>query len=245
MASRSPSEQRLAAATEAAAPLIAPDGEAVREFRIIVLASGTGTNLQAILDQVHGRDGIAVVGVGSDRPQARALERAETAGIETEAFPTTEYGSRAERDRAIGDWIQARGADLVVLAGYMQLLCPVLVRRFRNRIVNVHPALLPSFPGLDAIGRALEHGVAVTGVTVHFVDEGVDSGPIILQRAVPVPRDRDREALEEQIHRVEHELLPEAVRLIAAGRVGLDDANPRLVRIEPDEGDRASRSGAT
>ena len=203
------------------------------EFRIVVLASGTGSNLQAILDRLHGRDGIAVVGVGSDKPQARALERAEAAGIETETFSAGGYEDRAERDRAIGDWIEARRAHLVVLAGYMQLLSAELVGRFRNRIVNVHPALLPSFPGLDAIGQALEHGVAVTGVTVHFVDEGVDSGPIILQRSVAVPGNRDRATLEEEIHRVEHELLPEAIRLIAAGRVGFDESNPRVVRIKP------------
>jgi phosphoribosylglycinamide formyltransferase-1 len=174
-----------------------------------------------------------VVGVGSDKPQARALERAEAAGIETETFSAGGYEDRAERDRAIGDWIEARRAHLVVLAGYMQLLSAELVGRFRNRIVNVHPALLPSFPGLDAIGQALEHGVAVTGVTVHFVDEGVDSGPIILQRSVAVPGNRDRATLEEEIHRVEHELLPEAIRLIAAGRVGFDESNPRVVRIKP------------
>jgi phosphoribosylglycinamide formyltransferase 1 len=232
MTSRSPSERRLAAPTDAAAQVSVPDREAVREFRIVVLASGTGTNLQAILDHLHGHEGIAVVGVGSDKPQARALERAESEGIETETFPEQEYQDRARRDRAIGDWVEARGADLLVLAGYMQLLSPELVGRFRNRIVNVHPALLPSFPGLDAIGQALEHGVAVTGVTVHFVDEGVDSGPIILQRPVPVPADRDRAALEEEIHRTEHELLPEAIRLIAAGRVGFDESNPRVVRIE-------------
>ena len=200
----------------------------------MVLASGTGTNLQAILDRLHGRDGIAVVGIGSDKPTARALERAAEAGIETGIFTATEYEDRAERDRAIGDWIERQGADLVVLAGYMQLLSSPLVARFRNRIVNVHPALLPAFPGLDAVGQALEHGVAVTGVTVHFVDEGVDSGPIILQRAVPVPLDRDREALEQAIHGVEHELLPRAIRLIAAGRVGFDPANPRVVRIAPE-----------
>jgi phosphoribosylglycinamide formyltransferase-1 len=107
------------------------------------------------------------------------------------------------------------------------------VGRFRNRIVNVHPALLPSFPGLDAIGQALDHGVRVTGVTVHFVDEGVDSGPILLQRPIEVPANRDRAALEDAIHAAEHELLPEAVRLIAAGRVAFDPANPRVVEVQP------------
>ena len=115
----------------------------------------------------------------------------------------------------------------------MQLLSAAFIARFPNRIVNVHPALLPSFPGLDAVGQALAHGVLITGVTVHFVDEGVDSGPIILQRPVPIPRGRDRDELEEAIHRTEHALLPEAIRLVAAGRVSVDPANPRLVRIDP------------
>ena len=207
---------------------------AAGEFRIAVLASGTGTNLQAILDRVHGRDGIVVAGVGSDKPAAAALERAQQAGIATAAFPAEDYPDRRARDAAIADWLAEAGVELVVLAGYMQLLGGEFVRRFANRIVNVHPALLPSFPGLDAVGQALEHGVALTGVTVHFVDEGVDSGPIILQRPVPVPPDRDRETLEEAIHATEHVLLPEAIRLIAAGRVAVDPANPRIVRIRPE-----------
>ncbi len=124
--------------------------------------------------------------------------------------------------------------DLIVLAGYMQLLSERFVERFRNRIVNVHPALLPSFPGLDAIGQAIDHGVGVTGVTVHFVDEGVDSGPIVLQQAVPVPEGRDRAQLEAAIHDVEHVLLPEAIRLIAEGRTAVDESNPRVVRIDRD-----------
>jgi phosphoribosylglycinamide formyltransferase 1 len=199
-------------------------------FRVGVLASGTGTNLQAILDTVHGREA-TVVAVASDKPDARALERARRAGIETASFPPGDYADREARDAAIGDWLEGVHTELIVLAGYMQLLSPRFVRRFENRIVNVHPALLPAFPGLDAIGQALEHGARVTGVTVHFVDEGVDSGPILLQRAIPIPADRDRATLEEEIHAVEHELLPEAVRLIAAGRVGFDPANPRLVEV--------------
>jgi len=206
-------------------------------FRVFVLASGAGTNLQAIIDRVHGRDGVEVAGVGSDKPEAGALDRALAAGIETKVFALGEHADRAARDEAIGDWIEARGGDLVVLAGYMQLLSPAFVARFRNRIVNVHPALLPCFPGLDAIGQALDHGVRVTGVTVHFVDEGVDSGPIILQRAVGLPYTRDRGELEEEIHRVEHELLPRAIRLIADGAVRFDPENPRLVHVDdhPDD----------
>jgi phosphoribosylglycinamide formyltransferase 1 len=205
----------------------------VTKFRIVVLASGSGTNLQAILDQLHGGDeGIEVVGVGSDKADARALERARDARVETAAFPTSEYGDRAARDRALGDWIEERGADLVVLAGYMQLLSPEFVARFRHRVINVHPALLPSFPGIDAVQQAIDHGSKVTGVTVHFIDEGVDSGPIIMQRAVTIPPSRDWDETEELIHATEHELLPETIRLLAAGRIRIDAGNPRLVHVD-------------
>jgi phosphoribosylglycinamide formyltransferase-1 len=173
------------------------------------------------------------VGVASNNPEAFVLERARRAGVETAVFERDRFDDREARDRAIGDWLEERGVDLIVLAGYMELLSASFVERFRGRIINVHPALLPSFPGLDAIGQALAHGVKVTGVSVHFVDEGVDSGPILLQRAVPIPENRDVDELEEQIHIVEHELLPEAVRMIAAGRVRLDPDNPRLVRVQP------------
>jgi len=208
----------------------------VSPFRIVVLASGGGTNLQAILDQLHGgEEGIEVVGVGSDKPGAMALERARKADVETAVFPTSEYGDRDARDRALGDWIEERGADLVVLAGYMQLLSPEFVGRFHHRVVNVHPALLPSFPGIDAVQQAIDHGSKVTGVTVHFVDEGMDSGPIIMQRAVPVAASRDWDETEREIHATEHTLLPEAIRLIAAGRVRIDERNPRLVHIDASE----------
>ncbi len=209
----------------------------VSAFRIVVLASGSGTNLQAILDRIHVDECLdrtqEVVGVASDKPDARALERARDAGIETAVFSRDDYPDRAARDAAMAEWIEARGADLVVLAGYMQLLSPEFVGRFRNRIVNIHPALLPAFPGLDAIGQALEAGVEVTGVTVHFVDEGVDTGPVILQREVPVPAGRDRAKLEEAIHATEHELYPEAIRMIAEGRVRIADSG--LVSVVIDE----------
>ena len=201
-------------------------------LRVAVLASGSGTNLQAILDQLHGRE-VEVVGVVSDKPEAKALERGEAAGVETAAFPSSDFASREARDAAIASWLGERGVELVVLAGYMQLLSPSFIARFPNRIVNVHPALLPAFPGLDAIGQALDYGVRITGVTVHFVDEGVDSGPVIVQEPVRVSEDRDRAALEDAIHATEHRLFPEAIRMIAAGRVHVDEANPRLVRIDP------------
>jgi phosphoribosylglycinamide formyltransferase-1 len=201
-------------------------------FRIVVLASGSGTNLQAILDRLHGREGIEVVGVGSDKPGAFALERARAAKVETAIFPREDFIDREERDRAMADWIDSTGADLVVLAGYMQLVSAGFVARFRNRIVNVHPALLPSFPGLDAIGQAIDCGVKVTGVTVHFVDEGTDTGPAILQRAVEVPSRGGRDALEEKIHAVEHQIYPEAIGMIARGRVRIAADNPRLVIVD-------------
>lgn len=201
-------------------------------FRIVVLASGSGTNLQAILDGPHAEGAVEVAGVASDKADARALERARGAGVDTAVFVRGEYADRATRDGAMADWIEGLGAELVVLAGYMQLLSPPFIARFRDRIVNVHPALLPSFPGLDAVGQALAAGVRVTGVTVHFVDEGVDSGPVILQEAVPVPASRDRAELEESIHALEHQLFPRAIRLLAAGRVRIDAANRRLVNID-------------
>ena len=205
------------------------------DFRIVVLASGSGTNLQAILNQLHGgEEGIEVVGVGADKPDAGALERARRADVEAAVFPNSEYEDRAQRDRALGDWIEERGADLVVLAGYMQMLSPEFVARFHNRLINVHPALLPAFPGIDAVQQAIDHGSKVTGVTVHFVDEGMDSGPIIMQRPVPVAPSRDRDETEKVIHATEHALLPETIRLIAAGRVRIDETNPRLVHIDPE-----------
>ena len=201
-------------------------------FRIVVLASGSGTNLQAILDELHGQGLVEVVGVGSDKPAAGALERGRRAGIETAVFAAADHADRAARDEALGDWIESRDADLVVLAGYMQLLSAAFVARFRNRVVNIHPALLPSFPGLDAIGQALAAGVATTGVTVHFVDEGVDTGPVIAQREVPVRADVPRAELEAAVHAVEHQLYPEAIRMIAEGRVRIDPSDPRTVAID-------------
>jgi phosphoribosylglycinamide formyltransferase 1 len=201
-------------------------------MKVAVLASGAGTNLQALIDQVHGREGIEIVAVASDKATAPALERARAAGIPQVAFPAGDFAGRDERDRAMADWLSRRGADLVVLAGYMQLLSGEFLARFPDRVINVHPALLPAFPGLRAVEQALEYGVKVFGVTVHFVDGGIDSGPVILQRAVDVPNPLDPAAVLERLRPIEHELLPEAVRLIARGAVRFDPANPRRVVIE-------------
>jgi phosphoribosylglycinamide formyltransferase-1 len=200
-------------------------------MNVAVLASGEGTNLQALLDRVHGRENVTIVAVASDKPGARALERARDAGVPAESFEVG-AGDRTERDGAIADWLGARDTELVVLAGYMQLLDPSFLRRFPNRVINVHPALLPAFPGLHAVEQALAYGVKVFGVTVHFVDEGVDTGPIILQRALELPHAKAASDVLDRLHAIEHELLPEAVRLLARGAVSFDPGNPRRVVVD-------------
>ena len=201
-------------------------------MRVAVLASGTGTNLQALLDRVHGREGIEIVAVASDKPAAPALDRARRAEVSVRAFPLAEFGDRAGRDRAMGEWLLELGAELVVLAGYMQLLSDEFLAGFPDRVINLHPALLPAFPGLTPVPDALTYGAKVFGVTVHFVDGGVDSGPVLLQRAIELPDATEAEAVFERLHPIEHELLPEAVRLIARGAVSFDPANPRRVVID-------------
>ncbi len=200
--------------------------------RVGVLASGSGTNLQAILDTVHGRDGIEVVAVASDKPDAYALERARAAGVPAAVFPIAPSADdRTARDQRIAAWLHERGAGLVVLAGYMQLLAPEFLRKFPDAVINVHPALLPAFPGLHAVEQALAYGVKVFGVTVHFVDEGVDSGAVILQRAIDLPEARTPEEVMAALRPLEHALLPEAVRQVAAGAARPDEANPRRILL--------------
>ncbi len=201
-------------------------------MNVAVLASGTGSNLQALIDQVHGHDGVTIVAVGSDKPDAHALQRARAAAIPTRSFPATEFaGGRAERDAAMAAWLTACEVELVVCAGYLQLITPGFLEVFPDRVINVHPALLPAFPGLDAVGQALAYGVKVFGVTVHFIDDGVDSGAIILQRAVHLPDARTREEVFAQLRAVEHALLPEAVRRLATGAVRRDPAHPRRILL--------------
>jgi len=195
---------------------------------IAVLVSGTGTNLQALIDKVHGREA-EIVAVGSSQPGVPALRRAELAGVSTAVFARSEYEDRAARDAAIADWLLQRGARLVVLAGYMELLSDVFLQRFPQAVINVHPSLLPAFPGLHAIEQALDYGVKVFGVTVHFVDSGVDTGPVISQRAVELQGATDADAVLQALHPIEHELLAEAVRSFAAGTLRIDPENPRRV----------------
>jgi phosphoribosylglycinamide formyltransferase-1 len=169
-----------------------------------VLVSGTGTNLQALLDA-----DLPVLAVASNRREAPALSRAR--GLPTASFELRDFASREERDRAMADWLRARGVELVVLAGYMHLLTPSFLDRFPDRVVNVHPSLLPAFPGAHAVADQLAAGVHESGCTVHLVDEGVDSGPILLQERVPVLDGDTEETLHERIKAVEHRLLPRAV----------------------------------
>jgi phosphoribosylglycinamide formyltransferase-1 len=203
---------------------------AAGRLRVGVLASGAGTNLQAILDRVHGREA-DVVAVGSDKAGAQALERAASLGIATRVFPAREFAGREARDAAMAAWLRDAGAELIVLAGYMQLVTPAFLRVFPQRVINVHPALLPAFPGLAAIEQALAYGVKVFGVTVHFVDEGVDTGPVILQRAVELPEASEAAHVRDALRPLEHELLCEAVALIARGAVRTDPDHPRRVLV--------------
>ena len=201
-------------------------------FRVGVLASGAGTNLQALLDTVHREEGIEVAAVASNRSDAPALQRADRAGVEVATFPEQELGTREARDAAMAAWLSEHGVDLVVLAGYMQLLSPAFLDRFPRAVINVHPALLPAFPGVRALEQAVAYGVKVFGVTVHFVDEGVDTGPVILQRAIELPDATDPEAVHDALRPLEHELLPAVVRALARGAVSFDPENPRRVIVE-------------
>ena len=201
-------------------------------MRVAVLVSGHGSNLQALLDSVHGHE-VEIVAVASDRADAGALERAAAARVPARVFPLGNYDDRAARDVAIAGWLSALGVELVVLAGYMALLTPSFVGRFPDRIVNVHPSLLPAFAGIRSIQQAIDAGVKVVGVTVHLVDEGVDTGAILLQRAIAMPDTRDAEVVHTALRPLEHELLPEGVRLLAAGRVQRDPDDPRRVVISP------------
>jgi len=191
-------------------------------LRLGVLASGRGSNLQAILEAC-ARPGFParVVVVISDRERAHALERARAAGVEALFVNPKDFADREAFDLALVRQLHARRVDLVCQAGFMRILSPAYVRAFAGRALNVHPSLLPAFPGLHAQRQALEHGVKVAGATVHFVEEGVDSGPIVLQASVPVHADDTEESLSARILAEEHRLYPEAIRLFAEGRLAI------------------------
>jgi phosphoribosylglycinamide formyltransferase-1 len=214
-----------------------------------VLVSGGGTNLQAILDAVAAKTLDAKVAVViSNVAGAGALARAEKAGVPTVVVDHRAYASRAEFDAALVAELRQRAVDYVVLAGFMRIVTPTLLDAFRFRVVNVHPALLPSFPGVDAQGQAFRYGVRVAGCTVHFVDAGTDTGPIIAQEAVPVLEGDDEAALKARILVKEHEVLPRVLQWCAEGRVRVEGAGENMrarVRIDPAAREGVSSSGAT
>ena len=198
-------------------------------LKIGVLLSGSGTNLQAIIDALEGGLPVSIVRVISSRPDAFGIQRAEAAGIPVTALSRASYEDPEAADALIARQMQEAGAEYVVMAGYMRKLTPVMLDAFPDRVLNLHPALLPSFKGAHAIQDAWDAGVKVTGVTVHFANEDYDKGPIVAQRAVPVLETDDIESLEARIHEAEHVLYPEVLRLLAEGCVSITDE--RKVRI--------------
>jgi len=192
-------------------------------MNIAILCSGNGTNLQAIIDGVNsGYIPARIAFILSDEKRAFALERARKAGIETVVLDKKDYKDREDFDREVVKRLKKRDVELVVLAGFMRLLSPYFIKEYRNRIINVHPALLPSFKGAHGIKDALDHGVKVTGVTVHFVDEHLDNGPIILQKTVEIKEDDTEGALLERVHKEEHKIYPEAIKLFVEGKIKIE-----------------------
>ena len=199
--------------------------------RVAVLVSGSGTNLQALIDEPAIRPHLELV--LSDRPGVRALERAAAAGIPAVVVDPADHGDREAHDRAVLDVLRAHGIDVLVSAGYMRVLGSAVLDVYQGRWLNVHPALLPSFPGTHSVRDALDYGVRVTGVTVHLVDEGTDTGPIVMQEAVEVDPDDDWDSLESRIHEIEHRLLPRALRALLDGRIVAEGRRVRIKDGEP------------
>lgn len=198
----------------------------MRAFRMAVFASGRGSNFQALVDaQQSGALGGEISILVCDKPQAPVVELAKAANVDVFAFQPKEYASKEDYEREIAAELQQRGVELIVLAGYMRLLSPSFVEFYNGRIINIHPSLLPAFPGKDAIGQALVYGVKLTGVTVHFVDGGMDTGPVIAQKAVEIKDGDTAETLAERIHAVEQKLYSEVVSWFAQGRISLNGRN--------------------
>ena len=193
-------------------------------MKIAVFVSGSGTNLQTLIEQLHqdGRSGIDIAVVISDRPKAYALTRAARAGIPTHIVRTQDFENRVDFDAEISRLIERYAAELIVLAGFMKLFQPPFVRKYQNCIINVHPTLLPAFPGAHPVADTLAYGVKIAGVTVHFVDEGIDSGPIIAQATVPVLDTDDEESLHNRIQVEEHKLYPKAIKWYAQGKLKVE-----------------------
>ena len=196
-----------------------------------VLVSGRGSNLQALLERLDPGEA-RVVAVASNKAEAPALRHAREADVPVRVFAQADYAYRAAHDVAIAEWLQARGVQLVVLAGYMALLDGAFLARFPDRVVNVHPSLLPAFPGVRAVEQAVDYGVKVFGVTVHLVDDGVDTGAIVAQRAIELGTMSDPTEVHQQLQRIEHELLPAVVQRIARGELRRDPENPRRLLLD-------------
>lgn len=200
-------------------------------MKIAVLVSGSGTNLQTLIDQLHEDEtsGIEIAVVISDRHKAYALTRAKSAGIPTQIVRTQDFESRVAYDEAISKHIENHSVELIVLAGFMKLFQPPFVRRYRNRIINVHPSLLPAFPGATPVADTLAYGVKVAGVTVHFVDEDIDTGPIIAQTVVPVFDTDDEESLHKRIQVEEHKLYPKMIKCYAQGKLKVEGRKVSII----------------
>ena len=202
-----------------------------KPIRLGVLISGSGTNLQAIIDRIAaGALDAEVAIVISSRPSAYGLKRAEAAGIQTMSLSKEVYADPITADEVIASTLVREKVDYVIMAGYMRMVHAPILRTFENRVVNLHPALLPSFKGAHAIQDAFDYGVKVTGVTVHFADDKYDCGPIIAQRALPVREDWDVDTLEAHIHEIEHQLYPDTIQLLAEGRVSVREDGTVEVR---------------
>jgi phosphoribosylglycinamide formyltransferase-1 len=191
-----------------------------KKTRLAVFVSGSGTNLQAIIDAKI--TSVEIVVVVSNNPEAYAIERAKKHSIPVDVIDHKQHSSREEFEKEVIRRLEPYRVDLIALAGFMRILSPFFVRAYKNRIMNLHPALLPLFPGIHAAKQALDFGVKFTGCTVHFVDEGVDTGPIILQAVVPIYDDDTEETLLERIHKEEHRIYPEAIRLFAEGKLRIE-----------------------
>lgn len=194
----------------------------MRPFRIAVFASGSGSNFQAIADAVNaGKLDVRIELLVCDRPNALVVERARQLGVPAFVFRPKDYVNREQYETEILERLQELEIDLVVMAGYMRIITKVLVEPLYGRLINVHPSLLPSFPGLNAIRQALDHGVKVTGVTVHFVDGGMDTGPIIAQQSLGIEPGDTENSLAERVHAIEHALLPKIIQQIVTGEIRL------------------------
>ena len=203
-------------------------------LNIAILLSGFGSNFQAIQDKIEaGVLDARICLVASNKPEARGLERARAANLATWAEPHQNYPDRESFDRALGDALEAAGVQLVVLAGYMRLLSKDFLERFKGRVINIHPALLPSFPGVHGAADAVAYGVKISGVTVHFVEEIMDSGPVIIQAAVPCIPGESPDELQARIHKQEHRIYPQAIQWLAEGRISLGGENGRMASLAP------------